>query len=204
MLKKWHIITLVLALALLSITTRENVISPNQEIVLQFSDIHVNENEVKNTITLVKKQLEDLGAGNIEVKNNGAGVIKITYHSVADISIIKEIFSKDDNLDVDYKSHSQGRESNRFPANENSISYNLDVFEIENETDWGLNGIHVVEFDSKSNHFFDPNPYLFSDKTEFKILNNTIKVAYAIRRYVAFTINNNSKSIPTGRAGPLS
>lgn len=205
MLKKWHIITFLVILSVLGFVSQEKMVTPNQEIILQFSDVEVTSQEVQNTIAIVKNQLQSLGAHNIQVKDSQNGELKITYYSGTDISKIKDTFSKDVNLDVDHTSPNQDKETEGFPFDENTISYKLDVYEIENgaDSDWGFNGISIIEFDSKSDRFFDPNPYFALANIDFRIKNNSVKVAYTIHHNMAIAIDNASKSIPEVRAGPI-
>ena len=205
MLKKCYIIAFLVICSVLGFVSQKQLVLPNQEIVLQFTDVEVTSQEVQSTMKVVKNQLQSLGADNIQVKGSQNGELKITYYSSTDISIIKDTFSKNGNLDVDYTSPNQDKETEGFPLDENTITYNLDVYEIENgaDSDWDFNGISIIEFDTKSDRFFDPNPYFPLANIDFRIKNNNVKVAYTIRHNMAIAINNASKSIPEVRAGPI-
>lgn len=206
MLKKWYVITFVVVFSLLGFVSQEQIVIPNQEIVLQFTDIEITSQEAKSTIAIVKKQLQNIGADNIQVKESRNGKLKITYYSSTAVSIIKDTFSKDESLDVDYTSQEQDDNTTEFPSDENTgLSYNLDVYEIQKELDAnrGLNGIQLVELDSKSDRFFDPNTFFSSKNLDFRIVNSTVKVAYIIHSNIAIAIDNTSKSIPEVRAGPI-
>ena len=147
-------------------------------------------------------------SGVFEGKTTGTSIgllIKNKDQRSTDYSKIKDTFSKDVNLDVDHTSPNQDKETEGFPFDENTISYKLDVYEIENgaDSDWGFNGISIIEFDSKSDRFFDPNPYFALANIDFRIKNNSVKVAYTIHHNMAIAIDNASKSIPEVRAGPI-
>ena len=205
MLKKCYIIAFLVICSVLGFVSQKQLVLPNQEIVLQFTDVEVTSQEVQNTIAIVKNQLQSLGADNIQVKESQNSELKITYYSSTDISIIKDTFSKDENLGVHYTSPNQDKETEGFPLDENTITYNLDVYEIENgaDSDWDFNGISSIEFDSKSDRFFDPNPYFPGANIDYRIKNNSVKVAYIIHHNLAIAIDNASKSIPEVRAGPI-
>ncbi len=205
MFKKRYIIIFLIVLSVLGFVSQEQMVIPNQEIVLQFADGDIASQEIQNTINTVKAQLQNLGADNIQVKESRNGKLKITYFSSADISIIKDSFSKHQNLDFSYPSKSQHKNTDQFPTDQNNFTYNLDVFEIENgaDSDWDVNGINVIELESKSDRFFDPNPYFACLVTDVQQKNNTVKVAYTIYSNMAIAIDNNSKSIPEVRAGPI-
>tara|TARA_R110002049_G_scaffold41385_3_gene124673 strand:- start:16228 stop:16932 length:705 start_codon:yes stop_codon:yes gene_type:complete len=204
MFKKWYVITFLVVLSVLGFVSQEQIAIPNQEIVLQFTDVEITSQDAQSTIAVVKRQLQNLGADNIQVKESNNGKLKITYYSSTDISIIKDTFSKDEIVDVDYTSQNQNKKTEGFPSGKNSITYNLDVYEIENEadSDWDFNGISVIEFDSKSDRFFDPNPYFTGSNIGFRIKNNSVKVAYTIHYRIAIVLDKASKSIPEVRAGP--
>jgi preprotein translocase subunit SecD len=205
MLKKWYISTFIIILTLLGAVSQQQTVIPNQEIVLQFTDAEVTPEEVKNTIAIVKQQLQDLGVNNIQVKESEHGKLKITYYSDSDVASIKETFSKEDKLKVDFNSHNQNESSNKFPIDGNTISYNLDVYEIHNGNDieWNLNGLSVVEFDTKNDRFFDPNSSFYFNPIEVSE-DNSIKLTYKVRKNIALAIDDILHKIPEVRAGPVS
>ena len=205
MLKKWYIGTFIIFITLLGVVSQKHAVIPNQEIVLQFTDVTVTRDEVKNTIAIVKKQLQALGVNTIRVREGEHGKLKITYYSDADIASIKETFSKEQKLEIDFKSSHHDKESNQFPLRENTISYNLDIYEIQdgNDTDWDLNGISVVEFDTKSDRFFDPNPHILFNSITVSNNNKIVKLTYKIRRDIAIAIDDILHKIPEVRAGPI-
>jgi hypothetical protein len=203
MLKKCYISTLVIVLALFGIFSQQQVVLPNQEIVIQFTNAEVTTEDVQNTTANIKKQLQDLGVDNIQVKQFENGNIKITYFSDANVASIKEMFSKEENLALDFNTPHQN--SNEFPSDEDTIAYNLDVYEIQdgNDVDWNLNGINIVKIDTKSDRFFEPNSYLHISNIEYTNDDILRKQAYEAYKNIAFTLNHNSKSIPEVRAGPI-
>jgi hypothetical protein len=64
---KLHIGFLILILTFLGVASQQQTVA-NQEIILQFTDVDVSSNEAQNTIAIVKLQLQDIGADNIQVK----------------------------------------------------------------------------------------------------------------------------------------
>lgn len=205
MLKKWYIGTFIIVLTLLGAVCEQQITTPNQEIVLEFADVELTSEGAQSTITTVKKQLQNFGASNIQVSETKNGTLKITYYSDADVESIKNAFSKDKKLDVDFIAHNQEDQSSEFPFDENPISYNLDVYEIQkgHDTDWDFNGISATEFELKSDRFFEPNVYVSNNKIAVRELNNIVKEAQKIFQNIAIAINNTSHKIPEGRAGPI-
>ncbi len=200
---KWYISTLIIILSLFGVVSQQQITVPNQEIVLQFTDASITSEDTQNTIAIVKKQLQDLGVSNIQVNETENGKLTITYYSDADVASIKKTFSKEKNLQLDYDFKNQDEESSRLPFDENTISYNLDVYEIQSggDTEWDLNGTSVVELKPESNRLAKPNTYAFFNALE--INESIVKVTYKTRYNIAIAIDNTSHKIPEVRAGPL-
>ena len=204
MLKKWYISTFIIVITLLGIASQKQVVLPNQQIVLQFTDTEISALEVKNTIAIVKKQLQDLGVNNIQVKKSEQGALKITYHSDADVASIKETFSKDAKLKI-AQTKRNNKNTNNFPLDRHTIAYNLDVYEIKegnNTTDWGFKAVDVLEFKSKNNRLLNPNSPLFFSKLDLDTNTIVYKLTSKIRKNNAVSINEISCKIPQVRAGP--
>ena len=138
---KWYISALVIILAVLGgIASQEQNTIPNQEIVLQFEDVDLTSKQAENTVAIVKQQLQDLGAENIQVFSLENGKLKITYFSDSEVASIKETFSEESNLTLHLTSQIQDENASRFPFEESNISYNLDVYEIQNGFEYGWGG----------------------------------------------------------------
>ncbi len=204
MKSKWYLSTLVVILSLLGFS-QPQVYFPNQEIVVQFSDDEVTFDEAQNAVALVKEQLQTIGVDNIQVRESVDGRLKITYYSDVDVTIIAEIFSKEKNLDLGYSSYPTNKEGGEFPSQENSKIYELDVFEIQNNSDFdsGFSG-YLVELELKSNRFFTPTVFFFAHKNEVEERNRVEKTAYVIQKNIAIAIDTVKHSIPEVRAGPFS
>ena len=204
MLKKWYISTLIIIISLLGIVSQQYTVIPNQEIVLQFNDVEVSNEEVENTIAIVKKQLQNLGVNNVQVTKSTQGKLKITYYSDADIASVKQTLSKEAVLELAYALNNQHQENNQIPVDQDSIGYNFDVYEIHNANDayWDLNGINVIVFDTKSDHFFNTNSNLLTNSEAVSIETNLVSLTYKVRRNIAIAIDNILHRIPEVRAGP--
>ncbi len=204
MIKKWYISTFIIILTILGTVCEQQITVPNQEIVLEFTDVELTSEVAQNTIAIVKKQLQDIGVENIQVNEQESGTLKITYYSDADVESIKKSFSEENRLDIAFVSHNQEDKSSEFPFEENTISYNLNVFEIQNGNDveWGFNGIVLPEIKSKNDRFFEPNLYFYNSVIHLKELNHIVKEAHKVSESIVIAINNTSHKIPEGRAGP--
>lgn len=194
---KWCI--LLGLITLIGIASQQQVCLPNQEIVLRFTDDAVTAADAQSAITHLKKQLLDIGASNIHVKESGDGDFRITYYSDTDVDSIKELFSIEDNMELGYIASNKEKQ----PSKESSKAYDIDVFEIKNHTEgFHIGGLQAVE--RKSDHLSIFIPILFTpvkDVTFFE-LNGVLKETYKFRKNIAIAIDITSNKIPDGRAGP--
>jgi len=91
---KWHFGILLAILTVFGIS-QEQMLVPNQQIVLQFSAHASTNSQVQNTIKIVEEQLEAIGADNIKISDQENGQLRITYYSNADVATVKSTLSKD-------------------------------------------------------------------------------------------------------------
>lgn len=197
-----YIGALIIVLTFLGVVYQQQNTLPNQEIILQFKDVKVTSAETQSTIAIVKKQLQNLGANNIQVKETQDGTLKITYYSDTNVINIKKTLSQEKKLVLDYSTNS---ESSNLPVENSSIGYNLDVYEIKqgNETDWNLVENNVLEQKPENDRFFNPNFFVLINIKYSSDKDLVTKVAYKVRRNVALAIDNTSHNIPEVRAGPI-
>ncbi|WP_298320071.1 hypothetical protein [uncultured Aquimarina sp.] len=207
MKKEWYFKILISAFALLVVMQQQTVV-PNQEIVLEFTDIEVTSLEAQNAIAIVKKQLESIGVKNTRIsKELHNGKLKISYYSDADVESIKKILAKEQNVALDhiFYDRKNGGED-QFPFNKNSSDYNLDVYKIHksSDLDTDFNGIFVLEVKQKQERASSFYVYSFDSENDTYHLDNLIKLAQKVNRSIAITIDNISHKIPEVRAGPIS
>jgi hypothetical protein len=201
-----YIGALIIVLTFLGVVYQQQYTLPNQEIILQFTDVKVTSADTQSTIAIVKKQLQNLGADNIQVVETKEGTLKITYYSASNVTNIKRNLSEENKLVIDCNLSNQDNEESSFPKENSSISYNLDVYEIQNgsEADWNLVENNVLELKFDNERFFNPNVFMSAIDINDREKENIVKVAYKIRRNIALAIDNTSHNIPEVRAGPVS
>ena len=199
-----YIGALIIVLTFLGVVYQQQNTIPNQEIVLQFTDVTLTSNEAQNTIALVKKQLQDIGVDNIKVKEVGAGKLKITYYSLTNATSIRRTLSEENKLQLDLNTSYQNNST--LPIDEHSISFNLDVYEIQNgnDTDWDLAENSVLKVNSENDRFFNSNISFTATAIDVKEEDAAVKVTHKVLRNIALAIDNVSHNIPEVRAGPLS
>jgi len=200
-MKKWYICTLFIAFTLLGYISKEQSALPNQKIVLQFSDATITSSEIENTVTLVKKQLFDLGVDNIQIHKIENNQLKITYYSDADVVSIKRKLSKERSLAIDYSSNSK-EQSPKIPSSKEN--YNLDVFKIQdgNDANSGFDGKVAIEPKIESDRYSNPNVHFSVCSVTENEINTYTQVAYKVNTNIAIAIDNTSYKIPEVRAGP--
>jgi len=199
--KKWYISALVIILALLGgIASQEQIQSPNQEIVLHFSNETVTSDETQFAITAVKEQLQAIGVHEINVTDYQNGHLKITYFSDLDVASIKKMLSNEDTLEID------GQIPFEFPSEKHNFAYNLDVYEIYNGYDSGfhLSGKFGVEHNTDNDRLSNTNPYANSNKVDYTVFELNISTAYKFHSHIGITIDHITHKIPEVRAGPNS
>jgi hypothetical protein len=195
-----------LLILFISLGIYQNQLSePNQEIVLKFSNVNVTSDEAQNAVVIVKKQLHDIGANIVKVQELREGQLKITYYSSVNIESVKKILLDRNNIDFEYTSNTQNKNTPEFPSDKKTKSYKLDVFEINkgNDLESGLNGKFVLNLKQDYDRFHKQNIYIFKNEIDVRHDNETISEALKMLRNIAIAIDNTSRNIPEVRAGPI-
>lgn len=197
---KRYFSALLITLALFGLG-HQQVSVPNQEIIVQFAQDKVDSVNAQNTIDIVKIQLKSIGAENIQVIEEKNGKLKITYYSEREVESIKAILSNEKSLKLAYSSKNE--EIPDLPSNEDSNSYNFDVFEIKKSVDseWGFEGTLVIELKPEGDRF--SNPKYFASQQVVNNEQQSLKVTCKAISNIATAINNTSYKIPEVRAGPI-
>ena len=201
---RWYLSTLIIFLTLLGAICHQGSSVPNQEIVLQFANNDITLDEAQIAITTVKEQLQTIGADNILVQEQGEGRLKITYYSNTDVASIKKILSKEKEVALKYAAHHHHEIPVEAPSDKTPMSYNLDIYEIQDESDvYDLGGKLAIEIKAEHERCFNPNVFL---NIEVKDVNDhlIINTAYKLNRSIAIAIDHNTRTIPEVRAGPIS
>lgn len=197
---KWYISAFIFALAILGISL-EQVSVPNQEIVIQFTDVEVSSEETQDAIAIIKNQLQAIDVDNIQIQESGNGTLKITYYSDIEVSQIKEILSKENTVTLE---HTPYNNDTTGTPSEKDLAYEFDVYEIQESNDFIDSDGTIIESKSEIIRFFTPNTYVSSAKVDSKEENAIEKLAYRIHRNIAIAIDDAEYKIPEVRAGPLS
>lgn len=194
----WYLVVLIFALAIVGISMDKST-GANQEIVLKFTEQGVTEVETADVLRFVKSKLQKVTSGEIQIKKNEDGTLKITYYSDIDVVQIKEIFTQNNALLVTTNTNSS--EEFPIPNQKELTGYQLDVFEIQNANDFAGSAGTVVEFKTESIRFFTPDVYVFSQQLA-KEENTSTKRAYSNYSTIALTIDYSLCVVHQVRAGP--
>lgn len=204
---KWYISAAFIFIAVLGgILGKQQVTLPNQEIVLQFSDAHILFNDAEHTISIVEKELQRIGVTNIHVGDQEKGRLVISYYSDTNVENIKKLLSKKEELALGFVASDKKDKPVDFPFKDQSISYNLNVYELQDGQNSlvNLGGKCAVEFKSGNYRFINPNFYFPSEETLLVDSSQTSKVHIRFQRHLVIAKDYRSHKIPEVRAGPLS
>lgn len=204
---KWYVgIALIFIAILGSVLGQQQTTLPNQEIVLQFSNEDISVNDAQHTIAIVEQELQRIGVAYIHVSEQEDGRLVISYYSKVNVESIKKMLSTQKELALGFVTSEKNKKPLHFPSKDTSISYNLDVFEIQDGQNSfsNLGGKCAVELKTGQQRFLNPNFYI---PTEDQYLVGEVllyKVNFSFQRYVAIANDYRSHKIPEVRAGPLS
>ncbi|KAB1067093.1 hypothetical protein F6U93_11770 [Tamlana haliotis] len=203
MIARWCLSTFILSLTLFGVVSQHQVQAPNQEIVLQFTDVELTSQDVQNTIEGVKNQLLTVGGSHIKVKTQSHGKLKISYYSDADVSSIKAALSKSEYIALALADDDSSSE--QFPVSDAPIKYDLDVYEIQSAShaDWGFEGTLALQIDTKSDRFVSPSTSMSVGDLAHLKSNTSYKTTFKVCKNVMLTIGEALHAIPEVRAGPL-
>ena len=204
---KWYLSAALIFIAVLgSILGQHKTTVPNQEIVLQFTNEDISLNDAQHTIAIVEQELQRIGVVYIQVSEQEDGRLVISYYSDTNVESIKKLLSKQKELALGFVSTNKNEKPLQFPSKDNIISYNLDIFEIQNgQTSFShLDGKCAVELKSGQQRFLNPNFYIPTEDVYLLDCEQVLKVNFSFQRYVAIAKDYRSHKIPEVRAGPLS
>ena len=124
---RWYISTLFLIFIYFG-TFQEQVSMPNQEIVLEFVDVKIDQKDIKNTIADVREKLLEIGVSNIKIQETKNNTLKISYYSIINTDNIKEALLEESQLALNQKSENE-------EGNNTYLDYKIDVYELTDRTD---------------------------------------------------------------------
>ncbi|MBL4605789.1 MAG: hypothetical protein JKY02_09080 [Flavobacteriaceae bacterium] len=192
---RWYISTLFLIFIYFG-AFHEQIPIPNQEIVLEFVDTQIDQKDIKNTITDVRKKLLKIGVSNIKIQETKSSTLKISYYSVTHIDNIKEALLKENQLVLNQ--NSENKENNN-----TSLDYKIDVYELTNETDISnQDDKFVFEIKYNSDRHATNYNYTFVKNLKTSKANQLFKTAYKVYKNNPFTKDYTSYKEPEVRAGP--
>lgn len=180
----------------------ETSVVPNQQIVVQFSDTQIAENESQNAIEAIQLKLQVIGVKDIQVGEDQHGQLKITYFSNADIEQIEDILSNEKGLKFAHNSNKEN--SNRLPKKKKLRDYEINISEIQNgsDTNLDLEGVQIVEHNHKSDRFNKTKENNSGTRINSESYDNLQKIRVKSFNTIALAIDNLSFKIPDVRAGP--
>lgn len=178
---------------------------PNQEIVVQFDAKSVSTDEAQHAVSEITSQLKAIGVADVQVSELLNGKLKVTYYSSIDVAVIKNLFYKQNKLQLDDTAFNEKDGSSKIPFSNDSNTYKLDVIKIQKDygSDLGFHGL-AVELKSAKDQYLNQIVSLATGVANFNFKRNFESVAYKNYRNDSLLIDTTSHKIPEVRAGPLS
>lgn len=196
---KWCISSLIVILVLLGLSQPHKRAS-NQQITLQFTDVEIaSENARDEVLSNITQKLLFLGVEGIEIIEDDTSHVNIRYYSDIDANVVKEFLSNETSKPSGYKDELPFN----FPNESLPENYSLVVSDLHQQAHNGLkiNGNLVVA--QKEVHGGFNNPVLLYANTPVVLRPDTMdQTAFKIHHNIAIAIDNTSRNIPEGRAGP--
>lgn len=201
---KWYLPILLIALAFFGASMEQSTL-PNQEIVVQFDASSVSTDEAQLAVAEITNQLKAIGVADVRVSELQGGKLKVTYYSTIDVSVIKNLFHKQDNLQLGDTAFNDKKDSSNIPFSRDSYTYKLDVIKIQKDygSNIGLQGLPIVVKSAKDQYLKQIISFI-STEIDFKLKLFSEHVAFKNYRNASFLIDVTSHKIPEVRAGPLS
>lgn len=199
---KWCISAIIFILTLFGVVNQQQMVLPNQEIVLQFTDVELSSEAAQITIAKLKSQLQAIGVDNLKLEEGVNGQLKITYYSDADVASIQKKLSKIKIIALDYDLNAEGH--SKIPHENIEISYNLDVYEIQKTNDFlsDIDTKFVLEPKFKNDRSSSSNFDISFIDIQFNNQGELVKVAYKVSQNISIEISEALHIIPEVRAGP--
>ena len=199
---KLHFGILIILLTFLGRYLEHNNL-PNQQVVIQFSDENISNEDALNTIEAIQKRLEDFGAEHIHIGQSERGQLKITYFSNANVESIQDILSSEDGFKFSYDASKKS--STNFPFKEKVKDYELNISEIQsnNNINWDFERVEIVELNQKSEHSTNLKIKISGEAFDIQRCNNITNVAIKVTNRISNATDNTSFNIPETRAGPI-
>ena len=203
MRSKWYISTLIVFLALLTALVQQQFVAPNQEVVLQFQENDTSLEDAQETIEIITKRLQELGVQEVQIIEEG-DQIKITYYSDHNVASIKEQLQVSSLVQVNSASNDLDKGRSNLPIDEQDRVFNLDVFEIqkEDESQRGLEGTLVFEFDPLSDRLIKPEQYGATHSLDSESVSELTALALKVNKRIVLAIGSPLFIIPEVRARP--
>jgi hypothetical protein len=203
MKSKLHFGILIMLMAFLGRYIKTSVI-PNQQIVIEFLDNNISEDDTQNTIETIQIKLNRIGVEDIIIGQNQNGHLKITYYSNTNIQHIEDLLSNDESFKISHKSGEEN--SNSLPEQGDLKHYKLNISEIQkgSTNDWDFEDFKIVEFNHKSDRSSNLKINTSGISVKSESCNIINKLSLELSNNAGLAVIKLSYKIPEIRAGPNS
>jgi asparagine N-glycosylation enzyme membrane subunit Stt3 len=180
----------------------EQTTDANQQIVIQFSDEDIAEEDAETAIDAIFVRLQSAGAEHIQIGQKENGQLKITYYSNADVEHVQDILSKEEGVRFTYESDNNS--SNNLPDHRSLKNYEFNISEIHNDNNinWDFDGIQIVEIKQNIDYQDNIKVNTFTGQLNTEHQNRIVNVAIKVNGTVTIALDCISYKTPEVRAGP--
>lgn len=202
MQRKWYFRSLFI-LVILTGLILEQIVQPNQQIVVEFGGDTASIASTQKTITTLTNELEALGAQRIKVQHGENGTLTISYFTTIDLQVIKGMLYTKKELLNEFASCSSFP-VNQTPPFETTSVYTFDVHEIQKQSDIApdLNGF-MSAFEGKTHRYYLVKVYDAFMSNQTPQQNKNTEISFLAQRAVSITLTESTCKIPQVRAGPI-
>ncbi|SFU73007.1 hypothetical protein SAMN05216480_1172 [Pustulibacterium marinum] len=198
---KWYLGTVLAILAIWGIVHNRTSL-PNQEILVSFHNNQISEEDSKEAIGFIERELAFLDASNIQIQKGEGNQLKISYYSSLDIVSIQSLLAKSTQLQLSTKVSEVGF-STRTHSKKQNI-FELAVYEIQKSSSQNTDSSQKATIISKQDYDRSTNSHLTLFFSDF--VNSFSSIYKDSSRHLFFEIQSVSiqrlYEIPEVRAGP--
>ena len=202
MQRKWYFRSLFI-LVIITGLILEQIVQPNQQIVVEFGGDTASIANSQKTITSLINELEALGAQRIKAQHGENGTLIISYYITIDLQVIKGMLHTKKELLNEFASCVSFPLALTPPSNTTNI-YTFDVHEIQKQSDIApnLNGF-MSAFEGKTHRYYLAKVYDAFMSNQIPQPNKNTEISFLAQRAVSKTLTESTCKIPQVRAGPI-
>lgn len=199
---KWFFVAFIAVLAIIGVRL-EHTAAPNQEILIQFLNSEIAENQTKGAISLITTELKALDIDDLHIEQLKNGALKVSYYSAIELVKIKETLSQAVSL-LHENSVNSIPQDKQLPFDKDIVPYQLDIYKIQDSSDLGgaMSAVLESKFEITRSTSYKTYAAIYLRQIEQKDKQVIFNCACYSRASIGLI--NAFHKIPESRAGPYS